>query len=114
MNRLLAPLTVVTIALLTGCGQQPQLKPESMARSKSVQRAFSDGRMNVIKSDEEANRSILQNSVREQEMTIADPTLRPQLLHFNAKINEWMTKRSIGKGTVGEFIAHRDGQHEPR
>ncbi|WP_047153578.1 hypothetical protein [Aneurinibacillus tyrosinisolvens] len=101
-NELLSVLVCSTI-LITGCTQQGQKSQsiqnatQSMAKNQSVQRAFSDGRIQVMQQDEQTKRSILQNTIKEQEMMMTDPDLRQRVIGFNAKMNQLMTNDPTGK-----------------
>jgi hypothetical protein len=101
-NELLSVLVCGTI-LITGCTQQGQktqsiqYATQSMAKNQSVQKAFSDGRIQVIQQDEQTKRSILQNTIKEQEMIMTDPELQNRLLGLNVKINQLMTNDPTGK-----------------
>ena len=104
-NKLLSVL-ICGVIVVTGCTQEGrqgqksqsiQNATQSMAKSASVQRAFSDGRLQVMQQDEQTKRSILQNTIKEQEMMITDPELRQRLIAFNTKMNQLMTNHPTGK-----------------
>ena len=77
--------------------QSMQKATQSMAKSALVQRAFSDGRLQVMKQDEQTKHAILENTMKEQEMMSTDRELRQRLIVFNAKMNRFMTKHPTGK-----------------
>lgn len=82
---------------LAGCTQQGQLNPEKMVQNDAVQRAFSDARLNVVRTNENTRHRVLQNTIREQELMAEDTDLRPQLLQFNAQMNRLMTGDPKGR-----------------
>ncbi len=98
-------LLIFSIAMTTGCnpqgqGQQTQSfqkASENMAFNQSIQQAFSDGRLKVIQANEKTKRSILQNTLKEQQVMMADPQLLSQLLGLNVKLNQMMTTDTAGK-----------------
>lgn len=111
-------LFICGLILLTGCTQQGQMKTQTvqnatinMAKNESVQKAFSDGRLWVIKNDKETKRSILQNNMEEQEMIMNDPELLTRFIQVQGQsrkkaLKEAELQSQILKQSVDEhFLA---------
>ena len=119
MNNKLLSVLICSLIVVTGCTQEGeqgqknqslQNATQAMAKNQSVQRAFSDGRIQVMQRDEQTKHSILQNTIKEQEMMMADPELRQRLIAFNTKMNQLMTNQSTGKEQLmASTLAVMDG-----
>lgn len=100
MTRMLL-ITISLLMIMTGCNKQGEMKSQSledatdkMAQNETVQKAFSDGRINVMKDDEDTKHSILDNTLKEQQMIMNDPELADGLLRLNITMNEVMASDS--------------------
>lgn len=96
-------ILILTCVLAAGCnhkeenGKGMQEPVKNMANNDSLQRKFSEGRINTIKDDQESKMEILQNTMEEQKMMLTDNKLRHQLLDFNVNVNKLMTNNPSGK-----------------
>ncbi|KIL36477.1 hypothetical protein SD71_07690 [Cohnella kolymensis] len=97
MTRMLI-ITISLLFIMAGCNKQGEVKTQSlqdatdkMAQNESVQKAFSDGRINVMKDDEDTKHSILDNTLTEQQMIMNDPELADGLLRLNIRMSEVMS-----------------------
>jgi hypothetical protein len=97
MTRILL-MTLSLLIIMTGCNKQGEMKSlsledatDKMAQNESVQKAFSDGRINVMTDDENTKHSILDNTLKEQQMIMNDPQLADGLLRLNIRMNEVMS-----------------------
>lgn len=104
INRVL--IIILAFVFAAGCthnddgGQGIEKSLENLANNDSIQRKFSDGRLDTIKNDQESKQEILQNTMAEQEMMLTDEELRKQLLAYNIKLNKLMTENPSGKGQL--------------
>jgi hypothetical protein len=92
------------LLLLSGCNKPKQMTTKDVqnttlktAANDSVQRAFSDGRIQVMKDDRGTKRALLHNTLKEQQMMLSDTQLRPGLLRFQINTNELMLHSTAGK-----------------
>lgn len=104
MKKRFLPVLVSLFILMTGCNQKGQMGDESvenaitnMTKNESIQKAFSDGRLHVMNKDLQIKRSILQNTMNEQNMMMEDPELSKEFLRLNINTNRMMMKSPSGK-----------------
>ncbi|PZE21686.1 hypothetical protein [Paenibacillus xerothermodurans] len=92
---------ICSLTALAGCNDDGQMNMQdmtnNMAHDESVQRAFSDGRIDVMNKDEQTKRSILQNTMDEQNMMMNDPQLSEQFVELNINTNRMMTSSPKGQ-----------------
>jgi hypothetical protein len=65
---------------------------EQISRQKEVQQSFSEGRLQVMRQNEDAKRSILANTMKEQKLILKDKKLSDELLRFNIEASERISK----------------------